>query len=140
MKLSLNGGDVDDPDWCDDDRFHIYGPKDIKATTRFTVHVPKDVGLGSDDGPITTNHLLGFAGTDYSPDVTWCFNTSERGRNGEYAILMHDQDEPLSARYIRSGAYIDAKHAKAKHKDLAGWLTAYVDAITKKSPDKLIDF
>jgi hypothetical protein len=116
--------------------FRLLGPKDVISDTRELVHVPKNVKWADPKGNecvITTNHLVAFAAwpADES-EARWCFDLDDSKSDGELAVYLHHQDEPL-AKNLKTGAWVDAKASKPKYPNFTAWLAAAVSAFEKKA-------
>jgi hypothetical protein len=125
-----------DDDWETVSELDIYAPKEVARVTRSTVHVPK--GVAFDNGrAISTNHLVGVAGTRSSPDGTLCFDTRKPDAAGEYPLVFHDQDEPVHAAFLDDGTSPYKGTFKPKAASFGAWFDASVAAIVKKKPGQL---
>jgi len=111
--------------------FEVYNPPKAAKQTRATVFVPK--GVSYEKGIISTNHLIGFAATEHSPECTWCFDVDRVGAKGEYPVVFHDQDSPFSALYLESGKRVDEKHAKIAFKDFFAWFAETTEKLLAPS-------
>lgn len=115
--------------------FWIYEPQKMAEITHDVVHVPEDVAIDEQNGPITTNHLIGFAATDASPDCNWCFRTDRIQKDGEVFVCIHDQDEPVHAKFIESGHDIDPRLAQNGYPSFYEWFKDYVNNICAMKMD-----
>lgn len=125
-----------DGDWETVSELEVYAPKEVQRVTRATVHVPKGVSF-ADGRAISTNHLVGVAGTRSSPDGTLCFDTRKADAAGEYPLVFHDQDEPVHAAFLDDGTSPYKGTFKPKAASFGAWFDASVAAIVKKKPGQL---
>lgn len=121
-----------DGDWESVRELQIYSPEAAARITADTVHVPAGVDFG-DGRAISTNHLVGFAGTRYSPDCTLCFDTSHADATGEYPVVFHDQDEPLHAVHVDDGTRSAEKVIEPTAPGFGAWFDQAVAELVKKS-------
>lgn len=131
LKYKVSFDDGSPSEWNFLEEFEIYQPKKAASVTRGTVHMPKGTAVNEGEY-LSTNHLIGFAATESSPDCTWCFVTDQPGPRGEYPVVYHDQDEPSAARLLANGKLLDPKRGKPDFEDFPAWLSAQVKQLLKK--------
>jgi len=105
--------------------FHIYSVDEIVSINKDKVHVAANVSY--DKGNITTNHFVGFAEAD--SNAIWCFNTESTDGSGEASIYGFDQDDPVNAKYVDNGKWVDEESADPEYANFLEWLDAYVKNI-----------
>jgi len=72
---------------------------------------------------ITTDHLVAFAAGPSG--CVWCFDASAGA--GELPVVAHDQDEPMHARDVETGAPVSSR--APDYPDFMAWLAGQVEAL-----------
>jgi hypothetical protein len=65
-------------------------------------------------------------------EARWCFCLDDSQSDGELAVYLHHQDEPI-AKNLKTGAWVDAKASKPKYPNFSAWLAAAVSDFEKKA-------
>lgn len=104
----------------------VYTPAEVARATADVVRVPAGVSWEDEQGracTITTDHLVAFAAGPSG--CVWCFDASAPA--GELPVVCHDQDEPLHARAVGSGAPVSSR--APDYPDFMAWLAGQVEAL-----------
>lgn len=104
----------------------VYTPAEVARATADCVRVPAGVTWEDELGracTITTDHLVAFAAGPSG--CVWCFDASAPA--GELPVVWHDQDEPLHARAVGSGAPVSSR--APDYPDFMAWLAGQVEAL-----------
>lgn len=103
----------------------VFTPAEVARVTRGVVRVPAGVRWKDEQGrpcTITTDHLIAFA--DGPRGCVWCFDASAAA--GELPVVAHDQDEPIYARDVETGASMTDR--PPHYPDFMAWLAGQVEA------------
>ncbi len=106
----------------------IFTPAEVAQVTRGRVRVPPGVRWEDAQGrpcTITTDHLIAFA--EGPRGCVWCFDAAAVGPDGEMPVVSHDEDEPLRARDVATGAPVSSK--PPDHPDFTAWLVGQVESV-----------
>lgn len=136
IEYDCNEKNDDEPDWILlPDGLNISSIDEIIDHRGF-VFIPEHVSNNSEKGYITTNHLLGFSGTD--SDFHWCFITDRPDQNSELPVIYHCADELNAARYINTGEYLNPE-LSIDYQSFYEWFTKQTDRICKLKWDDILD-
>ncbi len=129
-------GPLDYPLDDDDAGFRLLTPREVVVDTRELVHVPKGVEWEDASGRaciISTNHLVAFAEWPLDHESRWCFDIEAQTRDGESPVYFHDQDEPMCAKDVKTGQWVNPTSQKPAYANFSAWLEAAVGAYEKKA-------
>ncbi len=115
--------------------FRLLTPKAVPLDTRELVHVPKGVEWEDAAGSpcvISTNHLIAFAEWPPDSEGRWCFDNEAETDDGELPVYFHEQDEPLCAKEVKTGRWVNPKSKKPAYANFTAWLGAAVADYVKQ--------